>query len=121
ERINRRKEKIDAFNHKNNPMIQDIAMEELTKMINEIAILEEQAEDKFNELKPLHDHLLKGLKEMEEMKHKVNRLKFAIPRNIDSYLNESNKAKLKFDRFASNKVLDCMTPLFIEGGDVFKI
>ncbi|WP_145524128.1 hypothetical protein [Virgibacillus sp. SK37] len=118
-RITRRKIKINELS-KNNPIIQKMIMEEITLWVNEISILEKQAADKFKELEPIRKKLLKELIELDKMKHRVNNLR-SVTGSYLNQLNDTNKKKIMYDEYASNKVLDSILSLLIERGDVFKV
>jgi len=121
-RIARRKEKIEAFSDKNNPIIQNMIVEEVTKWLNQIAILEEQAETLYKELEPKHKELFNNLREMVQMKYEVDTLQSVVSHYCRE-LNEVNQKKLgvKVNGGYSNKVLKQILPLLIEHGQVFKV
>lgn len=122
-RITRRKEKIEAFNDKNNPVIQNIISEEITKWLNEIAELEKEAETLYKRLEPKYKELLQGLREMVRMKYSVDALLNLI-KYYGRELNEKNQKKLGVDNYVyglDNKILKRILPLLIERGQVFKV
>jgi chromosome segregation ATPase len=121
-RISRRKEKIAALEDKNNPIIQTMISEELNKWLNELSILNKQAQDKYKELEPKQKELLNGLHQMVEMKKRVDQLQHLI-KDFTNQLNETSKKKLGLEGYygSDNKVLGKILPLLIEHREVFKV
>ncbi|MBE1557001.1 hypothetical protein [Sporosarcina limicola] len=92
-RITRRKEKIEAYGDKNNPIIQAMICEEATGWLNELAILEEQAVDKDKELTPVKAELIEGLLEMDGMKRRSVWLRSTL-NDWKEQLSEHNRDKI---------------------------
>jgi cysteinyl-tRNA synthetase len=124
-RITRRKDKINALEDENNPVIQEIIMEHIEKCIGTTAILEEQAESIYKELQPKHQELLKGLQELDRIRNRLANMEISI-RDYGQKLNGQNKEKLNVQAYSGysgflDPVLKNILSLLIQRNDVFKV
>lgn len=121
-RINRRKEKISAYSDKHNPVIQKMISEEVKGWLNEVAILEEQANEKVKMLKPTQQKLMNELLELNNMKNRSHNLRHWI--NVYSeQLNDVSRKNLSLPKYfdVTSSIVNQMRSLLIGEGQVFKL
>lgn len=121
-KVNRTRDLIEALQEKNNPAVQNLIVEDVSRWINQLDQTEQEAQKKVVELETLRKEYLQGLHELHEMYSFSNRLR----RACNSYrekLNEENRVKAELPNYP----LDNLSPisrnirsLLIHAGEVFK-
>jgi hypothetical protein len=121
-RIARRNDMIEAMSDKNNPIIQTMVFDEIEKNLGKIYSLEDQAKERLEELYPVHQELLHGLLEVNELYQKAKNAR-GLTNSFSSYLNDASRKKLNIKAGgvdAIGPISNQMRKYIIQDKDIFK-
>lgn len=120
-RIERNEDKINALTG-DNPITQQLLLDGLKQVLETKSTLEEEVENKYEDLQKLHKQLLDGFADLNSSRVKINNLGTRSNRIIEK-LNDQNKEQSNVELYSpltDNKATEYMNGLLIERSQVFR-